>query len=284
MSEKPKKTRNRDEAWQAIFAYCGFDKHDFTKAPAHLTAKQIKEACQHFKTTGAKEPRILCYQPERKDRPHIFQERGLFILPTKNGHYIILKGEGYLDIPEPKGEVKDYESDFPFELETSKIFLQGAEKKKGKKKKKNDSEMQHLDYAYAMSLIRNYIGDDTLTLTIRGRKYTPPFTFRAGASQHEINAVSVITEVDGGYEGLKQVVLMEAKPAGVSDIIIRQLYYPYRQWSQNTGKKVRSFFFTREGDVFKIWEFTFSNPDDYHSIKLVRCDAFRITSKKFNTP
>ncbi len=33
--------------------------------------------------------------------------------------------------------------------------------------------MQHLDFAYASSLIRTFMEDDTLVLTIRGRKYTP---------------------------------------------------------------------------------------------------------------
>ena len=273
MSEKPKKTRNRDEAWQAIFAYCGFDNHDFAKAPAHLTSDQIKEACQSFKKTSAKEVRVLCSQTKREDRPLIFQERGLFILPTKNGQYIILKGEGYLDVPTPEDELQEYHSEFPFELETSKILL---------KKKKSNSEMQHLDYAFAMSLLRNFIGDDSLTLTIRGRKYTPEFTFRAGEGKHKITANGVQAEVDAGYEGRNQIALVEAKGAKAKNVIIRQLYYPYRQWSENTNKKVRNFFFTLDDtkEIFKILEFAFSDPSDYHSLKLVKSGSFKITRNK----
>ena len=69
--------------------------------------------------------------------------------------------------------------------------------------------MQHLDFAYASSLIRTFMNDDSLVLTIRGRKYTPSFSFKVG--KQLIETQSVQTEVDGGYEGRKNVVLIEAK-------------------------------------------------------------------------
>jgi hypothetical protein len=47
--------------------------------------------------------------------------------------------------------------------------------------------MQHLDFAYASSLIRTFLQDDSLVLTIRGRKYTPKFEFHAGAYKQLIN-------------------------------------------------------------------------------------------------
>ena len=80
-----------------------------------------------------------------------------FLLPVKNGYYNIIKGEGYVDIPEIKKEVEFYSSKLDFQLDTSKI---------------GDSEMQHLDYAYAASLIRTFMDDPSLVLTIRGRKYS----------------------------------------------------------------------------------------------------------------
>ena len=120
----------------------------------------------------------------------MFRERGLFLLPVRNGEYVILKGEGYLDIPEPEGAPEFYRSDFPFELMTSKTETQGA--------RAGNSEMQHLDYAFAVSLLRHFVEDDSLALTIRGRKYTPEFTFRAGDGGHVITACGVQTEVGCG--------------------------------------------------------------------------------------
>ena len=217
--------------------------------------------------------RILCYQPHRKDRPRIFEENGLFLLPVKNGEYVILKGEGYYDIPDIAGEPEEYRSDFPFRLKTSETKTQG------KQQRRSDSEMQHLDFAFAMSLVRQFTGDESLTLTIRGRKYAPGFTFRAGEGAHEISAGGVQTEVDAGYEGREQVVLIEAKPPKATDIIIRQLYYPFRQWRENSGKAVRPMFFTHDDGLFKLWEFSFADPEDYHSIRLERSGIFRISQK-----
>jgi hypothetical protein len=58
-----------------------------------------------------------------------------------------------------------------------------------------------LDFAYASSLIRTFLEDDSLVLTVRGRKCTPKFSFRVG--KQNITAESVQTEVDAGYEGKK---------------------------------------------------------------------------------
>jgi len=52
-----------------------------------------------------------------------------------------------------------------------------------------DSEMQHLDYAYASSLIRTFTEDPSLVLTIRGRKYTPEFEFYVGKQKIKVSSV-----------------------------------------------------------------------------------------------
>lgn len=257
-------TKAKDESWAKICKDYKILKHDFDKSPFPVTAKDIGRACQDFPNPSQKEARILCKQDHREDRPIVFQEHGLFLLPVRNGKYVILKGEGYFDIPSIEAE-NTYRSDFPFRLLTSEA---------------GDSEMQHLDYAYAMSLLRKFTEDPSLNLTIRGRKYTASsgFSFIAGDAKHSVEVHSVQTEVDAGYEGESQIVLMEAKGSKASNIIIRQLYYPFRQWGV-FGKPVRVFLFTHQESLFKIWEFEFSNPDDYHSIRLKQSGAFRISQK-----
>jgi hypothetical protein len=234
--------------------------HDFSKSPFPISAAEIKKSVQGFKATGEKEVRILCKQDTREDRPEIFRKNGLFILPVKNKYFVIIKGEGYVDIPEILGEPKIYSSKLDFELETSQV---------------GDSEMQHLDFAYAASLIRTFTEDPSLVLTIRGRKYTPAFKFRVG--NQLIKTQGVQTEVDAGYEGKEQVVLIEAKNGRSKNTIIRQLYYPYRQWQERTKKKVHTLFFEKlTNDVYSIWEFEFKDSTDYNSINLVRSGKFHI--------
>lgn len=252
------------KSWAKIFKDYNIEKHDFGCLPFVITAEQIKRSCQRFKTTGEKEVRILCKQDSRESRPDIFKKLGLFILPTKNGEYAIVKGEGYIDIPQIDEVVTVYTSKLEFKLDTTSI---------------GDSEMQHLDYAYAASLIRTFTKDPSLVLTIRGRKFTPDFNFKVG--KQKIKVSSVQTEVDAGYEGKAQVVLIEAKNFDALNIIIRQLYYPFRQWQSQTSKKVITMFFDKDkgGDVYSIWEFVFTDPSDYNSIKLVRSGKFKIIEK-----
>ena len=89
------------------------------------------------------------------------------------------------------------------------------------------------------------------------------------------------TEVDAGYEGKNQVVLIEAKNFNATNIIIRQLYYPFRQWQSNTKKRVATLFFDKENqqNTYSIWQFDFENPMKYNSIKLVKSGRFKILEK-----
>jgi hypothetical protein len=248
-----------DASWKKIFKDYNIYAHDFDKSPYIITAEQIKRACQDFKNTGEKEVRILCKQDTRESRPQVFKDMGLFILPIKNGEYAIIKGEGYVDIPKIRGNPIEYFSKLDFNLDTVTI---------------GDSEMQHLDYAYATSLIRTFLEDNTLVLTIRGRKYTPSFSFHVG--KHILEVKGVQTEVDAGFEGKEKVVLIEAKNRQESNVIIRQLYYPYRQWQQATKKKVIPIFFEKVDKVFMLYQFEFTELENYNSIRLVKNGKFLI--------
>ena len=247
-----RKTRAVDIGWPAMFAKYNIGGHDFSKSPFYISVEKIKAACRHLPDTSAREVRTLCYQPTRKARPQIFAEHGLFLLPTDNQkEYVIIQGEGYVDIPPIDSAPVKYTSQLDFRLRAAEV---------------GNSEAQHLDYAYAVSMVRNFVGDDSLVPVIRGRKYTPPFEFKAGG--FNIAAKSIQTEVDIGYEGRGQIVLVEAKNSKTQNTIIRQLYYPFRQWEIQTGKPVRSLFFEKQGGEYHFWEFGFADKNDYNSIRL----------------
>ncbi len=251
-----------DRPWAKIFRDYKIDEHDFDASPFEISAEQIKNSCKSFKSTNEKEVRILCKQDTRDSRPRVFKDKGLFILPVKNKFYKIIKGEGYVDIPEIPEVVERYASKLDFPLLSSEV---------------GDSEMQHLDFAYASSLIRTFTNDPSLVLTIRGRKFTPGFSFNVNGFQ--LDVASVQTEVDAGYEGKEQIVLIEAKNTKTKDVIIRQLYYPFRQWSVATGKCVSTLFFQKDHKkgTYSIWQFGFKKEDDYNSIELLKAGKFRIS-------
>ena len=76
-----------NNSWKKIFNDYNILHHDFDKSPFVITASQIKVSCQDFRTTTQKEVRILCKQDTREQRPEIFKENNLFLLPVKNGIY-----------------------------------------------------------------------------------------------------------------------------------------------------------------------------------------------------
>jgi len=260
--EEIEERQGRDRAWGKIFETYNLASYDFDTAPYSINSNQIKTATRHFTATAEREVRILCKQDTRESRPRVFRERNLFILPTRNGIYSIIKGEGYIDIPPIDETTEIYMSQLDFTLDTAIV---------------GNSEMQHLDFAYASSLIRTFLDDPSLVLTIRGRKYTPSFSFNVGS--HRIDTTSVQTEVDGGYEGRNQVALIEAKSTGNRNTIIRQLFYPFRQWQNFTRKKVVTVFFEKFRDNYSLWEFQFTDPNNYNSIQLTRAKKFTIRQR-----
>jgi hypothetical protein len=251
---------SKDIPWLTIFDAYNIHNHDFDKEPFYITAKQIKTACQDFKKTAEKEVRILCYQAQKKDKPQVFNEKNLFLLPVKNGYYAIIKGQGYTDISEINSEPILYDAKLDFPIESSLV---------------GNSEMQHLDFAYATGMIEHFAGVGKLYLTIRGRKYTPEFSFRVRNTL--VEQKSVQTEVDAGYEGKNHVILIEGKNVKMKDVIIRQLYYPYRKWSKDTTKQVLPLFFEKRGFEYMFWMYEFTDEYDYNSIRLVKSARYIMT-------
>ena len=253
---------SKDIGWEAIFEEYDIYSHDFDEKPYYINSKQIKLAVQHLTTTSSKEVRILCYQASRKDRPQVFVDRGIFILPIKNGYYALVKGEGYIDIPEIKTPAIEFKPSIDFQLLAPLV---------------GNSESQFLDHAFAIGLLEHFTEEEKLFLTIRGRKRTPG-EFKFNVNNFKITQGSVQTEVDGGYEGKDDIYLIEAKNANQKEVIIRQLYFPYRYWSSEiSNKKVHPVFFEKQGNEYMLWLYEIADKYDYNSIRLVKSCKYIIS-------
>lgn len=240
------------EAWELLLE---------AGAPDRLTAAEIK-----FRT--GLEPRLMAKFDHRDQLPPALRSRGLFLLPTRNGEYALLAGEGYHTL-EPCPQVQDFPSRAEFTLRTLEQGL---------------SESQFLDLAYHSGLLSHFTGVASLCPTIRGRKRAPRFAFRAAGTVLEVEGVQV--EVDAGYEGPREVVILEAKIGEPADFHLRQLYYPYRFWSELTEKTVRPVFFTYEprDGVIRMREYRFDPPDHYRPPVLVRAAAYRLRPRAARLP
>lgn len=248
-----------DRAWTTIFDYYKINDHNFDVMPFYINATQLREATSQFTKAGDTEPRILCKQDTRESRPQVFKDNGLFILPVKNGEYALIRGEGYVDIPPVTDKTETYTSQLDFELRTSKV---------------GNSESQHLDFAYATSLIRSVMDDDSLVLTIRGRKRTPHFSFRVGA--HTLETQSVQTEFDAGYEGRNQVVLLKNVKPFVLNISIESLLFPHLMISSFTSKSIKTVLVEHVLGELGIWVFQITTSYKMSSFQILSSSRWKI--------
>lgn len=243
-------------AWNELYKKRVFNLSDDVQ---YITAKQIKD-----NTSITAEPRLMnSIFKTKESMPEIFRDNGMFLLPVKNGKYAIIKGTGHHEIEPIKSHPIEFRSKADFKLKVSEY---------------GDSEMQHLDFSFNSGCIEDFVSKGKLYLVTRGRKYTPKFSFKIKSKTniHEIEVESVQIEVDAGYEGNTIVVVVEAKSERETNFIIRQLYYPFRIWSEFTGKKVAPIFFNYSNGVYSLWEYTFTDPNDYNSIKLVKSAKYKI--------
>lgn len=269
--------------WRKIFDVLEIDKHDFDKGPFYFDAESINDISSRYfdeievsrrndgyaKTKKRKEARLLCKFDSADSVPPILKKKGLFVLPIVNGSYALIKGNGYVEVPKITSEVIEYTNKLNFVPKSSSV---------------GDSEMQHLDYAFATGLIKEFLEEDELHLLIRGRKYTVPFSFHV--NDFLIESKSVQTEVDAGYESKEAIYLFEAKNGRTTNTIVRQLFYPYRYWSLATKKRVVPLFFearkvkNKQNECsyeYHFWKYDFLNENDYSSIYLVDAKRYNIT-------
>ena len=81
-------------------------------------------------------------------------------------------------------------------------------------------------------------------------------------------------EIDAGYESRDALMLCEAKNVAVDELLIRQLYYPYRLWSSKISKPILPVFLVYSNDVFHAFIYRFFDREFYNSLELVEHKAY----------
>jgi hypothetical protein len=73
--------------------------------------------------------------------------------------------------------------------------------------------------------------------------------------------------------------LIEAKNYSLKDFLIRQLYYPYRLWSNKIRKQVLPTFLTYSDDIFTLSIYNFEELENYNSIQLIKQNKYKIITE-----
>lgn len=242
----------KQDKWAEVIGKLGLD---ITQPIARLTAKQLKLAVNE-------EPRLMASMDSKEALPAVLRENGLFVLPVSRNEYALVRGTGYHELESPGPAV-----DFPARLPIDLIGLSYGR-----------GESRFLLHAFHSNLLSEFSGVRELYPSILGKLSTIDFRFRIGTSP-ELEVTKAGMEVDFGFEGPNDLLVIEAKATAHSNFLIRQLYYPYRTFREQTTKAVRPVFFLAnpEKREYSLWEYEWENPTDYSSIRPVRSKKYRIT-------
>jgi hypothetical protein len=200
-------------------------------------------------------------------RPIVFKQHSLTIFPVKNGEYVIFED------PEEKSyyTFSRKENDLPVTIHNSRVDLTSFDAYPGNQ---GLSESQALDFAYIASLLKRFTKDEELSLVIRGRSFSGAFSFRLPTNNRRVNVSSVQIEVDAGYESPQAIYLIEAKVGRRDDFHIRQLYYPFLEWSNRSYKPIVPIFLVYTNGKFYLYEFSFS--PNFGDLEIVQSGCFSI--------
>ena len=254
------KSKN-DLAWKQLF-----DKHKIlekisTSGHLILTSSEINVF---------REARLMTKFDHKSQLPKLFSDNNLSILPTSRGGYVIGTFDAFFDF--------NKEDDIPIEKIEFPSYLESLNHRD------ITSEATAINCAFVSKILQNFTGEQNLLPTVSGRMSSSSFDFKINDSQGLFN-VSVGNsqiEIDGGYEGDNSLNLIEAKNYISDDFLVRQLYYPYKLWSNKISKQVRPIFLTYTNGIFHLREYKFENPDHYNSLKLINQKKYTVEDSSFN--
>ncbi len=240
-----------DEAWEKLI-----EKYDIVKKIQedgifHIEASQIKEF---------KEPRLMSKWDSSEQLPSAFKKHKINILPDSRRSYVLGDFILYQDIPELEEhvtrmtsvEIPEYES-----IDIDNI----------------SSEANAINVLIISNILDDFLETDENVSTFNGRMGTGKFEFDVntyrGVKQHLV-VNNAQCEIDGGFENSDSIVIMEAKNVIHPDFHIRQLYYPFRLWKSKVTKPIRLVFSIYSNKIYRLFEYEFTDINDYSSIRLVK--------------
>lgn len=246
-----------DTAWENLFAKYNILDEINQNGKFIISARQIKEF---------REPRLMTKFDHKVNLPVIFSENNLSILPITRGEYIISSFSAYKEFGEPSDEVQRI-SISPHIQSLMPQFVV--------------SEAIALNYASASGILNDFLEDEDLLATVNGRMSSGTFRFDintdTGRRNVEVNNSQI--EIDAAYEGINYLSLFEAKMDLADDFLIRQLYYPFRVWSNRVTKTVKPIFLIFSNGIFNLYQYEFEDPTNYNSLVLVKQKNYMIATE-----
>ena len=189
--------------------------------------------------------------------PDIFASNNLSILPITRGEYVISSFSAYEDFDTQPQDAQRISIPAHIQSLMPQFLV---------------SETIALNCASACGVFNDFLEDDEIIPTVSGRMGSGSFEFDidTASGRKSIIVRNSQIEIDAAYEGLNYLSLIEAKNDLSDDFLIRQLYYPFRVWSERVTKEVKPIFLTFSNGVFNLYHYKFEDLHNYNSLRLVK--------------
>ncbi len=266
IADKKTKSKN-DIAWEKLFEKYSILDEITQKGSFQIDSSKINEF---------RESRLMAKFDHSANLPKIFKDHQLSILPISRSKYIIGHFDTYLNVKYDQ-DLESTHVDFPKEIETIDYT-------------NLSSESSVLICAFNTGIIENLLDTNQVFYTVYGRMSTGDFQFsirnKKNQTYYDINVDSSQCEIDAGFESEKYFLIVEAKMYDVDDFLVRQLYYPYRLWTNKipAHKQVIPVLMTysNSSNIFKFFIYGFDDVSDYNSIKLVKQKNYVISPESIS--
>ncbi|WPJ91815.1 type II restriction enzyme [Corynebacterium sp. UMB2355A] len=256
-------------AWNALLEKYPIEETVETEGLYDITAAAIKEF---------REPRLMTKFDTSDSVAAPLRTRKLNVLPTSRSSYVIGGFNLYQEFPD-SSHLTPTSIPLP-ELETLRID-------------NLTSESNAINALVVSGALNDFLGEEQgdLIETFNGRMGTGKFDFRVNLhnsktlgesspleqalnKQVRINVNKAQLEIDGGFESPSSVVIMEAKNVINDDFNVRQLYFPYRLYKSRVHKPIRLVFSQFTNLTYHLYEYTFTDPENFSSIELIKSKAY----------
>lgn len=252
------------EAWKLLFDKYNILEEINQNGYFKITAKEINEF---------REARLMTKFDNSANLPELFKENDLAILPITSNSYMIARFQTYMKFEKTEDEeiIKINFPEYIQSLDYNNIT----------------SEALAINCAYITQILEDFLDEEDLVPTISGKMGSGNFEFKIKNKENKNEYINVSVhnsriEIDGGFEGVKSLALIEAKNVISEDFLVRQLYYPYRLWKSKINKPVRPIYMVYSNGIFNVYEYRFDNDDDYSSIKFVKSKKYSIEDTELN--
>ena len=246
-----------DQAWSELLNKYNIIHEVEENGIFHITSAQIKEY---------KEPRLMAKWDSSESLPPSLKSNKLNILPDSRSSYVIGDFILYQEIPELTERVEQMTQVQLGEYETIDV-------------NNITSEANAINVLVLSGILDDFLEASDTVATFNGRMGTGCFTFEVNTHKDIKRRISVNNaqcEIDGGFENVNDVVILEAKNVLHKDFHVRQLYYPYRLWREKVNKPIRLIFSIYSNMIYRLFEYRFNTLEDYSSIELIRTKNYSL--------